>query len=551
MNQGMTGDGRGVDAGAGRGAPTGGGGAIPRRWFLTGAAATAAALAAGCSGSDDGAKDGKGNTSTTRASQSTTTLHTAKLSGDPFALGVASGDPLTDAVILWTRLAPDPLKPETGGMPADPVDVIWELAADDRFAKLVASGVATAEPKYGHSLHVDATGLDPATDFHYRFRVGEWTSPVGRTRTLAEGSPKRFALAVANCQMFETGAYGAYRHMVDEDVDLVLHLGDYIYEYAAIPGDRSPAPAGIVTTLDDYRLRYASYKADPDLQAAHARFPFVCTWDDHDVANNYMGDVVPGTPDPTEALARKAAAYQVWWENLPVRLDPPTGPDVPIYRSATIGDLARLYVLDERQDAALPPCRPDPQDTTDFGDCAERTGEDRTRLGDAQERWLGDELARGGVTWNLLGNPVVLGGIDVGTTGPAFWLDTWDGFPQARQRLIDQLAGVDNPVVLTGDYHQGMVIDVHRTPFDQSTPVVAPEFMSPAISSLNFTQDASPRTPQLRQQMDIHGYLTVAATTEELTATFRAVADVGRADTDITTAATWKVTAGNPVAQKV
>jgi alkaline phosphatase D len=517
---------------------------LGRRQFLTGAAAAAAAITVGCS------SDPPDRTTAARSGP-TTTRKPVDLPGDPFTLGVASGDPLADRVILWTRLAPELGAADgKGGMPGTEVDVAWEVATDDAFADVVAEGVAVAAPRYGHAVHVDATGLAAGTDHWYRFVVGTWKSPVGRTRTLADGSPEKFGVGVVNCQMFESGQYGAYRHLAEEDLDLVVHLGDYIYEYPGGQSRRSSLPDRAIENLADYRLRYASYKADPHLQAAHARFPFVCTWDDHEVANNYMSDVLPGTPEGTASTERKAAAYQAWWEHLPVRLDPPDGSDLAVHRDLTIGDLARLYILDERQDAALPPCRPEPGNATDFGDCEARDGEDRTRLGKDQEAWLTKALDEGGVTWNLLGNPVVLAGIDAGSDAAAYYLDTWDGFPDARRRLIAQLAEVTNPVVLTGDYHAGMALDVHAEPFDQTSKVVAPEFMAPPISSVLFAADVTGRTPQLREQINAHGYLAVEVTPERLTARFRTVDDVADADTGITTASTWTVDAGNPVATK-
>jgi len=523
---------------------------IGRRRFLAGAAATAAVLTVGCSSDPNDAGPG-----TTGARPTSTTtpepVNVPELSADPFTLGVASGDPRTDSVILWTRLAPDAVADDgSGGMPAADADVIWELAADDAFEDLVASGLFTATADHGHSVHVDATGLEPGTDYHYRFRYADWTSPAGRTRTLPDGAPERFGVAVANCQMFESGRYGAYANLVDEDIDLVLHLGDYIYEYPGGDGERSPKPTRPLQTLADYRIRYAAYKSDPQLQAAHGRFPFVLTWDDHEVANNYMGDLLPGDTDPATGKARKTAAYQGWWENQPTRLDPPEGSVLPVYQAITVGDLLRLHVLDQRQDAAVPPCRDAGNSGADYGDCAARADEERTRLGDDQEAWLAESLGEGGVTWNLLGNPVVLAGVDAGTDAAAYYLDTWDGFPKARKRLLDQLAEASNPVVLTGDYHAGMVLDVRAEPFDASSKVVAPEFMSPPISSVIFGSDVSARTPHLRQQLNEHGYLTVAVTPERLTATFRVLADVGDADTAVTTAATWHVDAGDPVAKQ-
>ena len=333
----------------------------------------------------------------------------------------------------------------------------------------------TTTAAHAHSAHVDATDLAPGTEYRYRFRYADWTSPVGRTRTLPDGSPDRFGIGVVNCQMYEAGHYAAYRHLLDEDIDLVLHLGDYVYEYPFnILPDRPVLPDRYLETVEDFRLRYAVYKADADLQAAHQRFPFVVTWDDHEVANNYMGDLLSATVDADRAKgkARKAAAYQAWWEHLPTRTPAPDSSELTIYQAVTAGDLFRLHVLDQRQYSDLPPCRDSSQAATDYGDCDARTAEDRTRLGDEQEGWLERSLAEGGVTWNLLGNPVVLAGVDGGTDESAYYLDTWDGFPQARTRLIEQLAEVDNPVVLTGDYHAGMVLDVG--PDARSTPATRP-----------------------------------------------------------------------------
>ncbi len=518
---------------------------VGRRGFLVGSGALL--LATACSGDDGGATAG------TTSSGPSTTLHTARLSGDPFTLGVASGDPAADSVILWTRLAPRPLAGDGGsGMPDDLVDVRWQIATDDRFRTIVDEGVATADVAFGHSVHVEAGGLDPAGTYHYRFTVGDFTSPVGRTRTLpAEGEGlDRLTLGVANCQWFESGAYAAYRHLAEEELDLVVHLGDYIYEYAAGAGDRRSAPAHEIVTLPDYRLRYASYKVDPDLQAAHHAHPFVCTWDDHEVADNYLGDTVPEGEVPVDLLPeRRAAAYRAWWENLPTRLPAPDSDRADIYREVTFGDLARLELLDQRQYADVAPCRTEVED--DFGDCAERTGEDRTRLGTEQETWFAETIGRGGVTWDLVGNPVVLAGIDSGTGGDAaFYLDTWDGYPDAQRRFIEAMGEADNPVVLTGDYHAGMVLDVNDRPFEPDATLVAPEFMAPPISSVLFPQDVSARTPHLRQQINAHGYLTVAVEPDRLTATFRVLDDVQDPRSAITTAATWQVDAGEPTPRR-
>ncbi len=527
---------------------------VGRRRFLIGAAAATSVVLVGC-GSSDSDGGGDGGSTTAVPAQAVDLVDAGDWSDGPvFTLGVASGDPTPTSVILWTRLALDPTADDgAGGLPDGDVEVAWDLAADAGFTKVLASELVSAQAAHGHSVHVDAQGLEPGARYWYRFRVGDQTSPVGQTATLPDGSPDSFVLAVVNCQMYEGGAYGAYRNLLDEAVDLVIHLGDYIYEYPGGEGEgRHSLPNRMLRTVGDYRLRYASYKLDPDLQAAHARYPFVATWDDHEVVNNYMGDTVPGDATAAEVEERKTAAYQAWWENMPVRLDAPDGPDLAVYRDFAVGDLARLYLLDERQDSDEPPCRDSSTAGLDYGNCdeVETEGADRTRLGADQEAWLEGALADSTARWNLLGNPVVLAGIDAGQEKPAFYLDTWDGYPEARKRLIAQLAEVDNPVVLTGDYHAGMVLDVHEVPFAQDTPVVAPEFMAPPISSALFDADVTARTPQLRQQINEYGYLVVAVTPDELTATFRAVDDVADPETDITTAATWKVAAGNPVATK-
>ncbi len=514
-------------------------GGISRRGFLLGAASVAALSACGSSGEE------RSNANTRNA---------VDLPGDPFTLGIASGDPRPESVILWTRLAPDPVAPDgSGGMPDQAVDVVWEVAADEGFDEIVATGVATAEPRFGHSVHVDADGLDPASDYFYRFRVGDATSVVGRTRTLpaADSSPERVRLAIANCQYFEGGFYAAYRHMIDDDIDLVVHLGDYIYELPALGGRRRSLPARTPSTLEEFRLRYASYKVDPDLQAAHAALPFTLTWDDHEVADNYMADILPSGAPADEVRALRAAAYQAWWENLPVRVAPPDGPELTVYHDVTFGDLARLYLLDERQYADEPPCRGEtrPYDT---GTCDEQADYAGDRLGPEQTAWLDESARQGGVTWNLLGTPVALAGIDAGTGDePNFFLDLWDGFPVARQRLIDLLAEVDNPVVISGDYHQGMVLDVNQVPFDTGSTLVATEFMAPPISSVLFSAPVAERTPQLRQQLDGHGYLVIDATPDAVTAAFRMLADVGDPDSAISTDATWQVDRGDPLARQV
>jgi len=531
--------------------PDGAAAATPtsRRRFLAGLAGVA--LIAGCGSQDAGGR---------RAATSTTgRVHARRpprLAGPPFTLGVASGDPLADRVILWTRLAPDPARPD-GGMPADPVDVAWEVATDPGLRKVVRRGVATAEAGAVHAVHVDADGLDPATTYHYRFTVGDERSPVGRTRTLPAPGDRttRLRLATGNCQWFELGYYAAHRHMAGEDLDLVLFLGDYIYEAKGGTPPRRSLPGHETVTLDDYRLRYASYKVDPDLQACHARFPFMAMWDDHEVQNDYSRTELEDGTTGDPVRARKTAAYRAFYEHLPVRLAPPTGPDVRLHRAVAFGDLARVSLLDERQYADPPPCRDDPGAAVlDMGDCAERTSDTGRRLlGAEQEKWFAEVTAPRDVEWNLIGNPVLLAGIDAGDKpGRArYYLETWDGYPAARRRLLDHVSSIPNPVVITGDYHLGFVNDVHLDPEDRSTPVVATELLSPPISSRLFAADVRPRNPQVRYTVAGHGYLLVTVERGQVTGEFKILDDVRDPKSGIRVDSRWRIEAGSPTATRL
>ncbi|MFM8338099.1 MAG: alkaline phosphatase D family protein, partial [Opitutaceae bacterium] len=236
-------------------------------------------------------------------------------SADPFSLGIASGDPTPDGVVLWTRLAPRPLEPG-GGMRPEPVEVTWVVADDEALTKVVASGSVVANPAWGHSVHVEVSGLRPDRWYFYQFRAGGVESPKGRNRTMpaADSRPERLRFAFASCQNFESGHYTVYQHMAREDLDLVVHLGDYIYEGAAHRGRPRVHNGGEIFTLEDYRLRYALYKSDPALRAAHAMAPWIVTWDDHEVANNYAGDIPDKPASRDEFLRRRAAAYQAYFE---------------------------------------------------------------------------------------------------------------------------------------------------------------------------------------------------------------------------------------------
>ncbi len=512
--------------------------AISRRAFLAASAGTIGGLALGACGVDEPRQTSAAGTT------SRPTLPPLKLSADPFTLGVASGDPLASNVVLWTRLAPAPTTGGLAGMPDAPVDVTWQVATDEAFTSVVTSGTARTESGAAHSVHVDAGGLAPSTDYYYRFTAGGFTSPVGRTRTFAGGDsvPDHLRVGVVTCQDFGTGYYAAYRHLLDEDLHLVVHLGDYIYEHD-LPIVRSLTPPGTPTDLDGFRSRYAAYKADADLRAAHARYPFLVMWDDHEVTNNYAGNTGTFGQTADDMREMRAAAYRAWWEHMPVRVAPPTDADVDIYRSVKIGGLARISLLDERQYADVPPCRDSA--VSDTGDCPARAGNDREYLGPKQQSWFAQTVAPKDVVWDLVGNPTVVAGVNAGTlAAPAYYLETWDGYPQARRRFIESLRTAGGqPVVLTGDYHAGMVADIHETPGDTSTAVVTTELMTPAVTSVPFPLPRE-TNPHIHYATERHGYLTLDVEPTQITATFRLLDDIAKPDTAITTGATWRIAKG-------
>ncbi|RKN37018.1 alkaline phosphatase D family protein [Streptomyces hoynatensis] len=398
-----------------------------------------------------------------------------------FTLGVASGDPLPDGVVLWTRLAPDPLN--GGGMPNRSVEVEWEVATDSRFRHVARRGTAPAEPAFGHSVHADVRGLAPHRDYYYRFRAEGRLSPVGRTRTApAAHAEGRLRLALASCQNWQHGYFTAYADMAEQDPDAVLFVGDYIYESAAsATAVRSHEGTGEPVSLEQYRNRYAQYRSDPDLAAMHASAPWIVTFDDHEVDNDYAGQV-PQDPDKQgqEAFAaRLTAAYQAYYEHMPVRATAvPHGPHIKIYRTLDFGRLARLQVLDTRQ------FRSD-QATTQEGAQSPLL----TMLGAEQKRWLVEGLHRSPARWNLIASQIMLAETDLlPGAGKRWYYDAWDGYQVERNELLGELASVRNPVVLTGDRHLTMVSDLKRDFADPSSQVVGAEFVGTSISS-NGDQD--------------------------------------------------------------
>ena len=480
----------------------------------------------------------------------------------PFTLGVASGYPHAGGMTLWTRLAPRPL--EGGGMPDAPVEVRWEIAGDEAFRAIAARGAAVASPQWAHSVHVDVQGLEPARPYWYRFTAGAAVSPTGRTRTVpsADAVTERLRFAFASCQQYEQGYYTAYRHMAREDLDLVVHLGDYIYEsswgrnHVRKHGTEAPR------TLPEYRNRYALYKGDEDLQAAHAAFPWLVTWDDHEVENDYANDRSQHLDPKDVFLARRAAAYQAYYEHMPLPAwARPRGHDMQLYGAAQYGSLARFFVLDTRQYRSHQVCpRPDRGGSTVVReeDCVERLDPALTMLGLKQERWLDDGLGRSGARWNFLAQPTMMAQVDR-RPGPGadYWTDGWDGYPRARARLLRSIAErrISNPIVLSGDVHTSGVADLKVDFNDPKAAIVASELASPSITS----QGPGLKRVELLMQENPHvhfangarrGYATVELTAERCVARMRTIASAIEPDSPIRTLVTYTVEDGRKGAQK-
>ena len=554
---------------------------LSRRGFLAG---TIAAALAACSDGDGDRDDGAATASSPTPTEGTdaaattgsvpastaapsttsdaTTTTVPVVTSDPFLLGVASGDPLPDAVVLWTRLLPaDPL-PDTD------VEVEWDVATDAELTEIVATGSAVAVAALGHSVHIDVTGLEPDTVYHYRFRVAGFETPAARTRTFAAPgtTPGRFRFAFSSCQNWEQGYYAAYRDVVEQgDLDAFVFLGDYIYENASgspvDPRARTTGQDFECRTVEEYRERYALYKRDPLLQAAHALVPWIITWDDHEVDNNYAaanGEV----DEPDAFLARRAAGYQVWYEHMPVRLAPPSGPDFDIYRSFAHGDLVRFHVLDTRQHRA------DQQHGAPFVEALGETVQvrdevlaasaEQTMLGADQREWLLDGVAASNAIWEVIAQQVFMfgGNAVFGADPPVIVVDTWDGYDGERRAVLDAVgATADNLVVLTGDFHSAVVADLRVDPFDLSLPVVGTELMASSISSAFFDADptvaslvdsALATNPQIKWFDSRRGYTVCDVTPDRWLVTYRAVADGLEEASPVEPASTWEVAAGTP-----
>jgi alkaline phosphatase D len=496
------------------------------------------------------------------------------LQADPFALGVASGDPTPDGVVLWTRL-----QPSAPGSAPTPLTVHWELAHDAGFRQIVQRGQTQARPEWGHSVHVELQGLAPDRWYHYRFHCGDATSATGRTRTApaADALPARLRLAFASCQRWEHGHYAAWRQVVADAPDLVLFLGDYIYEYAT-PKDTTGLARvhnlRTARTLADYRDRYALHKSDPLLQAAHAACPWVVTWDDHEVQNDYAG--AQGRDGDTSAFTeQRLAGWQAFYENMPLRASSLAHgvQALQIYRTLSWGRLAQFQVLDTRQYRDWQACRA-PGASNSKGvqpaQCAALADPQRSLLGMAQEHWLEAALARNqvqnqardsGPRWSVIAQQTLFSPrrypSGVRST------DSWEGYPAARDRLLQALQAHPqrNTVFLGGDIHQNYVCNVPAPGADpearlQPGDVLASEFCGTSLTSHSGTTQAqvdavARHNPHvLLARCEERGYSLAEVTPRQWQTTKRAVNDPLRADSAVRTLARFVVDDGRPGPQR-
>ncbi len=408
------------------------------------------------------------------------------LKSNPFTLGVASGDPDSQSVVLWTRLAPDPLVPG-GGMENQFVPVAWEIADDDQMKSIVGRGSEVASPQLGHSVHVEVQGLRPDRWYWYRFRVGDFESQIGRTRTMPSSNamPRSVRFAVTSCQNYEQGLFTAYEQMLLDQVDLVLHLGDYIYEYEAGTKGKVRTHLGKeLSSLDDYRIRYAQYRSDPLLQQMHKQCPWLVTWDDHEFDNNCAGDISEEkNVDPVDFLIRRANAYQAYYEMMPLRRGQlPRGCELTLYRQASFGQLANFMILDTRQYRTD---QPNDDKRSPLNEAA--LAKTNSLLGREQRNWLCRELISSSTTWNVLAQQVMMGLVGFAKEGEPlqYSMDQWPGCAYERMQLMKFLADrrVSNPVVLTGDIHSNWVNELRVDDRRVEEPIVATEFVATSLSS--------------------------------------------------------------------
>ena len=522
---------------------------ISRRMFL---ALGATVVVAACSSSEEG--QSSGSTEVASTVPATSLVPPSDLASDPFTLGVASGDPDTESVVLWTRLAIDALN--GAAMPDEDIDVLWEMSTTESFDEITIAGIATASPQYGHSIHVIAAPANVTGLLHYRFRLGDYTSPIGTTRlSPSSDSLEPVKIASASCQNWTAGFYTAYRDMAELAPDLVLFLGDYIYE-----GGTGSLDAGAVRLhnsdeirdLTAYRNRYGLYKSDPLLQAAHQMCPWVVTWDDHEVENNYANLTPEDPADNAGHTARRAAAYQAWWEHMPVRFDPPVDENLTIYRQVQWGGLVNMLVLDTRQYRDDQACNDAVLQTTPA--CDDALLPERSLLGTEQEAWVAANIRGVDKVWNVLANQTVMTDIRLGAAVLNF--DQWDGYAPGRDRVLTDITeqGVENLIVLTGDIHLSGIGQLTTTA--NPTTAVGIEFVTTSISSGgNVPPETQGLLKALSNIIDAEashrGYTLHTITPETWTAQYRIVDDARVENSGVSDWKTFTVTAGTAAVAEI
>ncbi len=537
---------------------------LNRRTFVFGAAATGGALAA----------------KPLFAQTPSAPIATPVFGANPFTLGIASGEPLPDGVVLWTRLAPQPFE-EDGGMPRNPVEVQWQVAHDEQMNRISQHGTALAEPEWGHSVHIEVEGLEPDRWYWYRFIAGNEESPIGRTKTApsAGAKPARFSFAFASCQRWDHGLYTAYRDLARQDIDLVVHLGDYIYEYGIGLGDQlrpGNYPGAVLSkpdTLVDYRIRYALYKTDPHLREAHRIAPWLVTWDDHEVYNNFFGEIIRDLPAAQGLLEHRAAAYQAYYEHQPLRKESkPVGPDLQLFRHRSFGNLVEFNILDTRQYRSVQGtlCDPDLRSEGD-GFCPASLDPERTLLGERQKSWLVDRFDQATARWNVMAQQIPFARID-NDADPELQsfggrqMDKWDGYAHEREQVSAAMASAAAardfaPIVITGDVHANYVWDL-KTDWDDQTndAVYGTEFVGTSISSNGdegleedgaFTTQCGNRNGNIHNHFfDNHrGYVLCNLTAERWESTYRVMPTVKDEHAEASTLTSFVVEYGKPGAQ--
>jgi alkaline phosphatase D len=464
--------------------------------------------------------------------------------GQPFPLGIASGCPRPTSIVLWTRLAA-------------PGPVAWMIAEDEGMRRVVRNGTATAEERWANSVHVDVEGLRPGRHYWYRFTANGEASPVGRTRTAPAptDTPQALRFAIASCAQYEQGYFAAYRHMAAEELDAVLFVGDYIYEMSWGRNLVRRHNGGRCTMLSEYRERYQQYKSDADLQAAHVAHPWILTWDDHEVANDYTDDIGPEDRDPVRFLRQRAAAYQAYWEHMPLpNALRPDGPSLRLYDRYRFGDLVELSVIDDRQYRSHHACLATLTRGRRLENCAERLDPNRTMLGAEQEAWFADGMRRASARWNVIAQQTLMAELDRGPgQRHVYWADGWDGYPLARQRLLDAVAAspVKDTLVLGGDVHSFWAADLKQDFARTTSATVATEFVGGSITSQGPSADRVhgylAKNPHIRSaSTGVYGFGLVALDAKKADVSFRTLADVRDPKSTISTHRRFVVEAGRP-----